>query len=202
MKNILKSILAFCILIQCSCNQSSTTEKENELLKKENELLKKEQELNSKENKIESDKINNESLKSNANPTTSTNDSWITFNHRYGFSIELPNYFKEGALTASAIQYYVNDLNDDILISVATTGEGTMSSLANDYQNTINSENWVEYKVLKNNWYVVSGQDQQGIYYLRTFVKNGQTHYLRIEYPRSKKDIFDSLLPRISKSFK
>jgi len=202
MKNILKSILAFCILIQCSCNQSSTTEKENELLKKENELLKIEQELNSKGKNNQSDDINNESLNSNTNPTTSTNNSWITFNHRYGFSIELPNYFKEGALTASAIQYYVNDLNDDIIISVETTGEGSMSSLANDYQNTINSESGVDYKVLKNNWYVVSGQNQQGIYYFRTFVKNGQTHYLRIEYPLSKKDIFDSLLPRISKSFK
>jgi hypothetical protein len=202
MKNILKSILAFCILIQCSCNQSSTTEKENELLKKENELLKIEQELNSKGKNNQSDDINNESLNSNTNPTTSTNNSWITFNHRYGFSIELPNYFKEGALTASAIQYYVNDLNDDIIISVETTGEGSMSSLANDYQNTINSESGVDYKVLKNNWYVVSGQNQQDIYYFRTFFKNGQTHYLRIEYPVSKKDIFDSLLPRISKSFK
>ena len=202
MKNILKSILAYCILIQCSCNQVSTTEKENELLKKENELLKKEQELNSKENNNESENINNESLSSNTNPTTSTNDSWITFKHRYGFTIELPNYFKEGPLTASAIQYYINDLNDDIIISVATTGEGSLSSLANDYQNTINSENWVDYKVLKNNWYVISGQNEQGIYYTRTFVKNGQTHYLRIEYPVSKKDIFDSLLPRISKSFK
>lgn len=195
MKNILKSILAFCILIQCSCNQGSTVEKENELLKKENELLKKEQELNSKQN-------NNESLNSNTVPTTSTNKGWITFNHRYGYTIELPNYFKEGALTASAIQYYVNDLNDDIIISVETTGEGSMSSLANDYQNSINSESGVDYKVLKNNWYVVSGQNEQGIYYFRTFVKNGQTHYLRIEYPVSKKDIFDSLLPRISKSFK
>lgn len=190
------------MVTQFSCNQSSTTEKENELLKKENELLKKEQELKSKDNNNESDAASSEPLKSNNYPTTSTNDSWITFNHKYGFTIELPNYFKEGALTASGIQYYINDFSDDIMITVETTGEGSNSSLVNDYQNTINSESWVDYKVLKNNWYVVSGQNQQGIYYFRTFVKNGQTHYLRIEYPVSKKDIFDSLLPRISKSFK
>ena len=195
MANFLKTLPAFFVLTILSCNQNSTTEKENELLKKENELLKKEQELNSKDK-------TQEPIKLRSNNSTSRSDTWKTFNHKYGFRIELPSYFWEGSMTASGIQYYTNDLNENITLTVATSGEGSNSSLANEYQTTINSISGIDYKILKDNWFVVSGQDEEGIYYLKTLVKNGQTHFLAVHYPVSQKDIFDSILPRISKSFK
>ena len=58
------------------------------------------------------------------------------------------------------------------------------------------------YKILKDNWFVISGKKGNEIYYFKTIIKNGKTHYLRISYPISQKDIFDSILPRISKSFR
>jgi hypothetical protein len=195
MPKFFKFLSALFVVTIFSCNQNSTTEKENELLKKENELLKKEQELNSKYK-------TQEPAKPTANNTSNRADTWKKFNHKYGFTIELPSYFSKGALTASGIQYYINDLNDNITVTVETIGEGSISSLTNEYQSTINSSSGVDYKILKENWFVVSGQDEEGIYYLKTLVKNGQTHFLAVRYPVSQKDIFDSILPRISKSFK
>lgn len=188
------SLLFFLTIISCNQNNSSATEKENELLKKENELLKKEQELNSKDKAAQT-------INTNSTPSSSS-DSWKTFNHKYGFALELPNYFKEGSLTASGIQYYINDLNDNITIMVETVGEGSNASLKDDYQFQLKSSEGCDYKILKDNWFVLSGQDKEGIYYQKTILKNGQTHYLSIRYPTTQKDIFDNILPRISKSFK
>lgn len=44
--------------------------------------------------------------------------------------------------------------------------------------------------------------EEDEIFYMKTIIKNGQTHYLKITYPASQKEIFDSILPRISKSFR
>jgi len=196
MRRLLNFLLLSFSLTIASCNQkdSSTTEKENELLKKENELLKKEQELNSKEKPTQT-------AKTNSNPSN-TSESWRTFNHKYGFTIDLPNYFKEGTLTALGIQYYINDLNDNITIMVGTNAEGSNASLKDDYQRDIKSSEGCDYKIFKDSWFVISGQDKEGIYYQKTILKNGQTHFLEIRYPETQKDIFDNILPRISKSFR
>jgi hypothetical protein len=128
--------------------------------------------------------------------------NWKTFNHKYGFRIELPNYFNIGALTNSGIQYYTTELNENIMVYVETIGEGTNGSLAKDFQMEINSTKGIGYKILKDTWFVISGMEEDEIFYMKTIIKNWQTHYLRITYPSSQKEIFDSILPRISKSFR
>jgi hypothetical protein len=107
---------------------------------------------------------------------------WKTFNHKYGFRIELPNYFKLGGLTHSGIQYYTTDLNENIMVTVETIGEGSNGSLAKDFQMEINSTKGIGYKILKDTWYVISGKEGGEIFYMKTIIKNGQTHYLRISY--------------------
>lgn len=185
------SILMLTLL---SCNQSdkSTTEKENELLKKENELLKKEQELKEK------------SQQTTTSTTTqqTKSDNWKTFNHKYGFSIDLPSYFSQGSLTASGIQYYVTDVDPNISVGVETIGEGSQTSLIKDYQTYLNSTEGIEYRVLLENFFVISGQNSEGIYYFKMLIKNNQSHFLMISYPQSQKDLFDNILPRISKSLR
>ena len=128
--------------------------------------------------------------------------NWKKFNQEFGFRIELPSYFEKGSLTASGIQYFTTELNEDIMVFVETSGEGSSISLANDYQSTINSTKGISYKLLKETYYVISGKQNNEIYYFKTLVKNGQTFYLSICYPIKQKDIFDSILPRIIKSFK
>ena len=182
-------------LMSCNQGQNTTTEKENELLKKENELLKKEQDLNAKD---KSQKTENQT----ASPQSSNSiDDWKTFNHRYGFTIQLPRGFSEGAITASGIQYFKNDFDDNIILGVETYGEGSRTSLVNDYQSRINSTVGIDYKTLKDNWFVISGQDDKEIYYYKMVVKNNRSYFLMLTYPFKQKDLFDNVLARISRSF-
>ena len=140
-------------------------------------------------------------IKASAN----ANHGWKTFKHKYGFSIELPDYFSEGILSGSGIQSYTDNLTQDVMnksnIIIETLGEGSQASLATAYHSTLKSSDNVVYNVLQNNWFVVTGQDANGIYYLKTTVKNGQTHYLSVRYPVSQKEQFDKILPRIVSSF-
>lgn len=188
----LLSLLAFMAMI--SCNSNYTSDKENELLKKENALLLKEKELNSKA-KIQ------EAVNSNVKTSKLNNNNWKQFKHRYGFTIDLPNYFREGSLTASGIQYYTADLDEDIILTVEAIVDGSSISLAKEYQDNTNTLNGISYKVLKDSWYVISGQDEEDIYYLKSYIKSGRTFCLSLHYPMMYKDIFDSILPRIAKSF-
>ena len=151
--------------------------------------------------KKEETKVSNELGKNNENVIISK--QWKTFNHKYGFSIELPNDFKEGILANSGLQWYTlnGDMNN-FYIYVETIGEGNIESLKNDYKLYSEIEN-VSYKVYKSTFFIVSGIDSDGkIYYFKAFIKNRQTHYLRITYPTSMKNQVEPLIPRISKSFK
>lgn len=146
-------------------------------------------------------KISNELEKNNENVIISKD--WKTFNHKYGFSIDLPNNFEEGLLANSGLQWYTlnGDMND-FYICVETIGEGNSESLRNDYK-LYSEEKNVSYKVYKSTSFVVSGiDDDEKIYYFKAFVKNNQTHYLRITYPNSMKNQIEPLIARISESFK
>lgn len=179
-------------LFGCGQSNKSTIEKENELLKRENEVLKREKELKDKPQQAEKP-ISIQKVRS---------DNWKTFNHKYGFSIDLPNYFSEGSLTASGIQYYITDIDPEISLGIETIGEASQTSLIKDYQTYLNSTDGIDYKVLRDNFFVISGQNIEGIYYYKMFIKNNRKYFLMLTYPQTQKDLFDNLLPRISKSLK
>ena len=182
------------MLTHICCNQTdkSETQKENELLKKEIELIKKEQELKDKSQQTISH-----------NPTQQNkSDSWKTFNHKYGFAIDLPNYFYEGLLIGSALQYYNTDINSYISIAVETIVEASKEDLIKDYQAYLNSTEGIEYNVLQDNFFVISGKANEEIYYFKILLKNNRKYFLMIKYPEIQKDLFDKILPRISKSLR
>lgn len=188
------TIIGLILIGQISCSNKpdqTAIEKENELLKKEIELLKKESELKDKKSNSTTDK----------NEKSNTVDSWKTFNHKFGYTIQLPNYFSMGPLTASNIQYYTTDLDENIMIGVESLGEGSQTSIIKDYQTYLRTTEGITYKILKENWFVISGQNGNDIFYYKMIVKKNQTHFLMITYPKVQKDLFDNILPRISKSF-
>ena len=192
----LLALLFLLTVISCNQRENSTTEKENELLKKENELLKKEQQLNDKEKET----AKPQSTTNTTSQTTNSSDNWQTFNHRHGFTIQLPNYFSVGAMTASGIQYYKTEVSDQIMLGIETFG-GSQQELLKDYTMRQNSSTGIDYKVLKENWFVVSGQNSEGIYYFKEIVKGKWIHSLLLQYPTDQKDLMDNILPRVSKSF-
>ena len=132
-----------------------------------------------------------------------TQVTWKTFTHHNGFKIQLPHYFKKGLLVASGtLQYFDNSLDSNITVSVESLGMGTGSELKASYTSDLKLYKGISYKVLKPAWYVISGQDEEGVFYNKSIIRNKMQHHLRIQYPAVQKPIFDTLLGKISSSFK
>jgi hypothetical protein len=60
----------------------------------------------------------------------------------------------------------------------------------------------VTYKLLKNNWFVVSGTVSNRVFYQKTILVDDTFKTFRIEYPESQKDAFDKITGEIARSFK
>jgi hypothetical protein len=60
----------------------------------------------------------------------------------------------------------------------------------------------VTYKVLRNDWFVVSGTENGRIFYQKTMLRNSTFKSFRIEYDKSEKQTFDSITAVIARSFK
>jgi hypothetical protein len=59
----------------------------------------------------------------------------------------------------------------------------------------------VTYKVLKPNWFVVSGQNGQTIFYAKTRYSHDQFKSFELSYDRSVAEIYQSLIGRIASCF-
>ncbi|HVF81475.1 MAG TPA: hypothetical protein VM884_06060 [Flavisolibacter sp.] len=129
--------------------------------------------------------------------------TWKAFSHHNGFSVQLPHYFKKGLLVASGtLQYFDNSLDSNISVSVETFGIGTKVELQASFNSDLKLYKGISYKVLKPAWYVISGQNDEGIFYNKSIIKGGVQHHLRMQYPPAQKAIFDTLLGKISASFR
>ncbi len=60
----------------------------------------------------------------------------------------------------------------------------------------------VTYKLLKDNWFVVSGKVSNRIFYQKTMLVEDTFKTFRIEYPDSQKSVLDRITGEIAKSFK
>jgi hypothetical protein len=58
------------------------------------------------------------------------------------------------------------------------------------------------YKVLRNNWFVVSGREDDRVFYRKTIFKGGVFKTFSIEYDNSLADVFDKVTKRVAASFK
>jgi hypothetical protein len=72
----------------------------------------------------------------------------------------------------------------------------TSASRAKDHPGRV-----VSYKVLRQDWFAVSGTENGKIFYQKTFLKSGVFKTLRLEYDETQKAIYDSITAAISKSF-
>lgn len=60
----------------------------------------------------------------------------------------------------------------------------------------------VTYRLLRRDWFVVSGIEDGRIFYQKTFLKKGVFKTFRLEYDENAKQTFDSITTRIAGSFK
>lgn len=203
MKKIIFASTIFIVIV--SCNDKPNSDKENEVLKREIEVLKREKNLIEKEKSQGYDTVSRTMTYRNSTNEVKTDykkpsTEWTSYNHEYGFNIELPHYFKVGSLTASGMQYYITDFDDQIMLSVQTNG-GSQIEFLKSYSNMQNTTTGIDYKVLRGNWYVISGENDGEIFYYKEVYKNNWIYTLMITYPQRHKDLMDIILPRISTSF-
>lgn len=64
------------------------------------------------------------------------------------------------------------------------------------------SKRQVTYKVLRANWYVVSGYEGDRVYYQKTIFSGGVFKTFRIEYDKSRADVFDKVTKKVAASFR
>jgi hypothetical protein len=64
------------------------------------------------------------------------------------------------------------------------------------------SKKTVTYKILRNNWFVVSGYEGDRVFYRKTIFKGGMFKTFNIEYDKSRADVFDKVTKRVAASFK
>jgi hypothetical protein len=90
-------------------------------------------------------------------------------------------------------------------VSMFIHEEESKNTLAGKYReelNTIGGNKTVTYKLLKDDFFVVSGYKGDNVYYQKTVVKDGKFKTFYTEYPKSKKDKIDPVTVRMSRSFK
>ncbi|MCW3465197.1 hypothetical protein [Chitinophaga nivalis] len=138
--------------------------------------------------------------------TASSQTTWKTYPHKNGFTLQLPDYFKEGLLVAGGtLQWYPTDIDNDISVTVEIWGEGTQASLQTSYEQELQTAEEVVYKTIKPGWYVISGYMTDGIRFIcyqKSIIKNNVLYHLRIRYPENRKALFDGILGKIAASFK
>jgi hypothetical protein len=128
---------------------------------------------------------------------------WEKFTSFDRITIELPNYFSKGILVAGGtLQWFNNSLDNNIQLNIESFGNGTIKDLNDNFKTDLLNEKNVTYKVKKNKGYVISGINEDGIFYNKSIIKNGIQYHLRIIYQTKNKDLVESLIGKISSSFK
>jgi len=143
-------------------------------------------------------------------PTVFADDVYNTYNNlRFGYSIEYPIsiLYPQGESDNGDGQKFLSKASD-VSLTVYGTNNVLDQSLKNLYleesgvEANKNTSRVVTYKVLKNNWFVVSGFNSGSVFYQKTIFNNNQFKSFYFEYPESKKTIYDPMVKHIASSFK
>ena len=128
-------------------------------------------------------------------------------NGRFGFTLVYPgSIFRQKILSdnGDGIILY----NQDKSLELRAYGSWYAESISDSYHDELQwakeSNKRVTYKVLKKNWYVLSGinDQKQTIFYQKSYFKEGKSSSFRLVYPIRDKKKYDSLISTISKNFK
>jgi hypothetical protein len=74
------------------------------------------------------------------------------------------------------------------------------SQLPREGNNRLKSQ--LTYKILSGNWFVVSGYQGERVYYQKTILSGGVFKTFRIEYDKSRADVFDKVTKKVAASFR
>src|SRR5262245_19487544 len=130
-------------------------------------------------------------------------------NPRFGYSIAYPKdiLYPQGESDNGDGQKFLSKDADAILIVYGSHNvfDQSLEDLYLEESRGGTHENprkIVTYKVLKNNWFVISGFNSGKVFYQKTILNNNQFKSFYFEYDKSKKNIYGPITRYISSSFK
>ncbi len=131
------------------------------------------------------------------------------YNHRYDYSIDYPKavLFPQGESDNGDGQKFLSK-NADASLLVYASYNALEQPLEEIYREQSRGgtpeepQKVVTYRVLKNNWFVVSGYNSGRIFYQKTFLRDNQLKTFVFEYNESQKELYDPITNRLAKSFK
>lgn len=142
--------------------------------------------------------------------TVFADDVYHTYhNKRFGYSISYPKgiLYPQGEADNGDGQKFLSKDADASLI-VYGLNNGLNQSLEDLYHEesrggmSDNPKKVVTYRVMKDNWFVISGYNSGKVFYQKTILNKDQFMSFYIEYPESKKKIYDPVTKHIADSFK
>jgi len=149
----------------------------------------------------------NANLKSNDSSNQAKLSYRTYYNSRFDYSISYPAEFlypQEIAANGDGRKFLSKDSQIVMLVYGEENAQG--QTLAQRYQEVAHqnpsTRKVVTYSTLKNNWCVVSGYENEKVFYQKTLNRNGAFLTFRIEYPEVQKTLLDPITTTIAKSFK
>ncbi len=132
----------------------------------------------------------------------------IYHNDRFDYSIEYPKdvLFPQGESDNGDGQKFLSKDADASLI-VYGSNNALKQSLEEVYREESrggtaeNPKKVVTYKLLEDNWFVVSGYNSGRVFYQKTIFHDDVLKTFVLEYDKSQKEIYDSIAKRLEKSF-
>ena len=130
-------------------------------------------------------------------------------NSRFGYSIEYPaNLLYPQGESENGDGQKFSSRDSRVVLIVYGSNNALEESLEEKYLMDSKGMTWehpkrvVTYKVLRKNWYVVSGVELDSIFYSKTIRVEGGFSTFEIRYPKADEKLIEPLIGKISSSFK
>ena len=167
-----------------------------------------------KRNYIDNNVKNNttESNNTESNITTNRKDkddlsnidltkSEIYTNPRFGFSITYPSILKNKIESTNGDGVTLKNEALNTVVSVWGMNNINNKTVKDLYNEKINSIQNISYKVVDSNWFVISYENNEIIYYCKTVVGSRAINSFVIQYPKKHEKIFDHIVEKLYNSF-
>ena len=133
--------------------------------------------------------------------------NWMTYvNVRFQYAICYPQdlLVPQGEPANSDGQRFLSN-KDNAVLAVYGGNNALYQTLGERLSDTANrfadSSGMVTYKVQKANWFVLSGQSGQAIFYAKTLFSHGQFKSFELTYDRSAAALYKPLVSRVASCF-
>ena len=129
-----------------------------------------------------------------------SDEQWIHYcNERFGQCADIPANLKKMRPPDNGDgQTFVS--TDGFKVSIWASWNIDNYDVTEDLKAYGDQEGVVTYQVLKNNWFVQSGVNGDKIFYEKHIVNKNIVSGMRMEYPKLKKNEYNSIVGRIAKS--